>query len=1229
MDVKAFLTETEIAACIAEEATSNKERKLTPEQIEAIYTSGTNILVSASAGSGKTFVMVRRILDIISRGISIDRLFISTFTVKAAGELKERLEAGLTDMLKEAKSEEEMVYLSEQVALLSAADIGTMDAFTQKLVNQHGYLLGISPMFRIMAEKSEQDILKGQVFQDLFSDYMTGQSSQDFIKLVRNFSGNRKDSSAFRALVYDIYQFSQSTASPKQWLESCFLAANQTPLKEQLEVYLSEFLSPNVLDRAITDALAFFQHHYETVTQEFQKSYKYLDAVQEVIELLGHFDVLSSREQVAAFLDKISALSSQLTMRIGNVKDEELKVFSKEYNQARPDYLAPFLEAKRALFEADVIERYQPESLPLLVLLRDFVSDFSDQYLQAKIQENAFEFNDIAHLAIQLLEDFPQVAHAYREHFHEVMVDEYQDNSHTQERLLELLSNGHNRFMVGDIKQSIYRFRQADPQIFHQQFKRFQDHPSAGKLILLKENFRSHAVVLEATNDLFRHLMDEDLGDIRYDETHLLVAGSAHQQEACPENKTQLLIYNTDTADDLPVDESEEAFETEDEPLSKGEINLVIKEIIRLYNDEKVAFKDMTLLVRSRSLYKDILPAFEAHGIPLVTDGGQMNYLKSLEVMVMLDTLRAINNPLNDYALVALLRSPMFQFDEDDLARIAIQADSGEFYDKLVLAHETSGDNSSLITNRLANKLANFMETFLTWRELAKRLSLYDLIWTIYNDRFYYDYVAALPKSEQRQANLYALALRAHAYEKTGFKGLPRFIGMIDKVLASDNDLADVDIVPPKNAVQVMTMHKSKGLEFQYVFILGADKELLTKLSDSRKPYILSRDKGIGIKYLADAKEDFPETRLPKVQLQIDTLPYRANQAESKKAELSELMRLLYVGMTRAEKRLYIVGKGSQEKLSQAYSGKSDKGLVPIKEREKQKNFQDWFLAVAEAFGKKGLAFEITYVNQDQLRADKIGRLTVEKGISADDLSQNRQSDQISQALAVLESVEELNQKYRSAINLPTVRTPSQVKHFYEQVMDTEGVEVMEKASAVVQKCQLSFSLPDFSNQTQPSATAIGAALHELMQRLQLSDQVTEAMVQKAIEAVQADPSVKAQLDLSKILAFFDSPFGKEILANRDKLHREAPFAMLTTDQESGEDFVVRGIIDGYLLYEDHLVLFDYKTDKFTDSQKIASRYQGQMALYAQALSQSYHIPKVDKYLVLLGGQKVEVLKLN
>lgn len=1196
MSFEAFLSPKEIQKLQEQEARSDKAQKRTPEQIEAIYTNGSNVLVSASAGSGKTFVMVERILDKLKRGIHMDQLFISTFTVKAAGELKERIEKKLGEAIVHTQDAALRQHLLAQLSAIEMADIGTMDSFTQNLVTTYGHTIGVAPQFRILQDKNEQDLLKQEVFSELFADYMEGKDRQTFLALVKNFSGNSKTTKPFRQVVDQIYQFSQATSNPKKWLEETLLKGHQQ---------LTDLSS---IPASIWHNLA-------------SAAFDAADALQDVTELDDYKQVTAKGSPTAAYQKHLAMIAGlrDLANQLDRPSLVHVPTLLQEMTALLPSgtdvtvagvKYPVFKQVKTQLADWQDIETilaYQGQALPLLRLLQAFVLDFSDQYLERKKQENAYEFSDIAHFAIAILEQEEGIRAAYQDRYHEVMVDEYQDNNHIQERMLDLLSNGHNRFMVGDIKQSIYRFRQADPQIFQSKFEAYQVDPSQGKLILLKENFRSQKEVLDATNAIFTRLMDQEVGQIRYDSTHSLVAGSPRQTIDQPHHQMEYLIYNTDAADE------------EADHLTVGEVELVAKEIIRLVNEEDVKFSEITLLVPSRTRNEAIVSTFEAHGIPLVSDGGESNYLKSVEVMVMLDTLRTIHNPLQDYALVALLKSPMFAFDEDELARLALQAETGSFYEKVLLAKEGTGLHPELINATLAQKINQFDQTLQEWREAAKLHSLHDLIWKIFNDRFYYDYVGALPNGIKRQANLYALGLRANQFEQTGFKGLPRFIRMIDKVLASENDLADVEVALPQNAVQLMTVHKSKGLEFPYVFLLNMDKNF--NAMESKSSLILSRENGVGIQYVADMKERF-ETPLPHVRVLLNTLPYQLNQQELKIANLSEQMRLLYVALTRAERKLYLVGKGSKEKLDSRYDGKQEDGRLPVSLRQSLTNFQDWVLAIEAAFAGQDLYFKKTFISDEDLTSEKIGRLKQPILLEKDSLKDNRQSEDIRLALDQLESVESLNNRYAAAIALPSLRTPSQMKTLYHS-FEEEGMDVMSKELVVP-----SFDLPDFSGQSPVSGAQIGSVLHELMQRLPLHQPVTAELVAQVLDRMDADEQVKAQIAIDKIVAFFASWLGQEILSHPDKVHREVSFAMLEEEPMAKEQFVLRGIMDGFIVYEDRIILFDYKTDRYKDKNELIHRYKGQMSLYASALRHIYGVEQIEAYLILLGGQEIDVAEV-
>ena len=1212
-----FFTEEEIQKLQEAEASSSKEQKKTAEQIEAIYTAGQNILVSASAGSGKTFVMAERILDQLARGVEISQLFISTFTVKAATELKERLEKKISQQIQETDDVDLKQHLGRQLANLPNAAIGTMDSFTQKFLGKHGYLIDIAPNFRILQNESEQLILKNEVFHQVFEDHYQDENKEKFSLLVKNFAGRGKDERGLRQQVYKIYDFLQSASSPQKWLSNSFLKgfekADFTSEKEKLIVEIQQ---------ALWDLETFFRYHLDNDAKEFPKA-AYLEAVQNVLDQIGSLNHESDSQAYQEVLTRIVAISKEKNGRAlaNSSRKADLKPLADAYNEERKSQFAKLGQLADQITILDYQERYHEETWGLAQTFQTFMSDFVEAYRERKRQENAFEFADISHYTIEILENFPQVREAYQERFHEVMVDEYQDTNHIQERMLELLSNGHNRFMVGDIKQSIYRFRQADPQIFNEKFQRYAQNPKEGKLILLKENFRSSSEVLSATNDVFGRLMDQEVGEINYDSMHQLVFANT-KLTPNPENKAEFLLYDKD-------DSGQEEEESQTETKLTGEMRLVIKEILKLHQEKGVAFKEIALLTSSRSRNDQILLALSEYGIPVKTDGEQNNYLQSLEVQVMLDTLRVIHNPLQDYALVALMKSPMFSFDEDELARLSLQKAEDKvqenLYEKLVNAQKLATSQKNLIHIALAEKLNQFMDILASWRLYAKTHSLYDLIWKIYNDRFYYDYVGALPNGPARQANLYALALRADQFEKSNFKGLSRFIRMIDQVLEAQHDLASVAVAPPKDAVELMTIHKSKGLEFPYVFILNMDQDF--NKQDSMSDVILSRQNGLGVKYIAKVETEAVEAHYPKtLKLSIPSLTYTQNEEELQLTSYSEQMRLLYVAMTRAEKKLYLVGKGSREKLEAKEYPAAENGKLDKHTRLQAKNFQDWIWAISKVFARDYLNFSYRFVGEDQLTREAIGELENKSPLQDSSQSSNRQSETIKEALEMLKEVEVYNTLHRAAIELPSVQTPSQIKKFYEPVMDMEGVEVANQTQSPEK--QISFDLPDFSTKEKVTGAEIGSATHELMQRIDLSQQPTLASLTETLKQVQTSPGVRDKINLAKILAFFDTPLGQEILANTDHLYREQPFSMLKKDQKSQEDFVVRGILDGYLLYEDRIILFDYKTDRYDQPSQLIDRYRGQLALYGEALSRAYSIEYIEKYLILLGKDEVQVVKV-
>ncbi|GFO51322.1 ATP-dependent helicase/nuclease subunit A [Lactococcus garvieae] len=1185
------------------------EVKLTPEQEEAIYSQGHNILVSASAGSGKTFVMANRIVEKIKSGIDIESLFISTFTKKAAAELRMRLEKDLKKASYKSQDSVEKQRIKLALQKLPHADIGTMDSFTQKLLRENFNRVDIDPNFRILADQTESDLLKQEVFDDLVEQYLSEQTEiketakidkKTFEKLVKNFSKDR-NIKGFQSVVYTVYNFASATENPENWLKNEFLKG--------FDFYQRFSDLPESFSQDVALQLEAFILDLQKVLAEKNLTGKTLEKAQIVVDNQEHLLGSLARRDYLQFTEIFRSLDfSRWSLKKDEILAESFK--SVIGTKTDPGLVRDFLEKIKHL---STIEKYQPEARVLAENIQKFVLYFYDVYLERKRSENAFEYSDIAHFAIKILEENPDVTMAYRNKYSEIMIDEYQDTSHVQEAMLRLLSkNGDgsdNLFMVGDIKQSIYGFRLADPRLFLKKYTAYADETNPNQLIRLKENFRSRGEVLSFTNEVFKHLMDEEVGEMIYGKEEELVQGNlVDYPEQLEENfYPELLLYEEDTSED------------ESEQMSDGEIKVVAQQIKELIaSDENLEYKDIALLVRSKSQNNKIEDILKAYDIPVVLDEGRVDFLKSLEVTLILDVLRAIDNPLYDIPLVATLRSPMFNFTEDELTRISLNAGSDtRFWQKLQL------NDSELINKALKTKIASFLEKFTEWRKLVNEVPIHELLWKIYTETYYMDYVGALPNGEMRQANLHALSVRAESYESSGYKGLFRFIKMIDKFMEQNNDLASVNIKLPQNAVRVMTFHKSKGLEFDVVFLMNLQTKFNQK--DLRDSVILTRENGLGMKYTADLKnESAVETDFPYALVKMETLPYLVNKDLKRNAMLSEEMRVLYVAFTRAKKKLYMVGKIKQKELEKYGEAKLEKGILPLKYRQAANGYQHWLLALQKAH-KLPMKFKV--IKADDLQGvDK--KFTVYpdfKKLAEDAKKFDKVMDSLSdvkQARAILD----YQYPKAAATKLSSIQTPSQVKkRSYEKQLELGNVLPSSEYERVKQLDMLDLG------QHKITAAEIGSATHSFMQYADFS-RPNLFDFQQTLDQMDLLDEVKNKIDLPKILTLFDTDFGKVLVDNVERTTKEAPFSMLKTDEVAQEQYIVRGICDGFIKFEDKIILFDYKTDYFRNKAQIAEikkNYEVQMELYAEALRKAYHVNQVDKYLILLGGpQRVVVERM-
>ena len=1198
---------------LLQQAEIGKEMPKTPEQIEAIYRTGTNILVSASAGSGKTFVMTERIINLILNGVSLKNLFISTFTNKAAAELKLRLDKKIRETRAHERSFEEIHLLTAALQDLSTADIGTMDSFTLKFLKENFYLKNLDPTFRLLVDSTEQEVIKRDIFDQLVEEHLADQgiiSQERFIQVMNNFSNDRKID-AFYWVLNKINTFADSLENPIDWLENDFLNGFST--------YQSFTDLPDTFTNGLQESL---QEIYRALLENLSSGVITGPAkINNTEEFLANFEYLYDclgQKQFQKFAEFYRQMKFQFVPNANN-KDNRDEVLEAQKlslktlittNKARLDQ---FIEAIK---HQDIIEKYHQPASALTHDLQVIALAFYQRYHDYKLKNACLEYADVTHLTIEILQENEVLRKVYQTQYFEVMVDEYQDTNHLQEAMLRLLSNGKNSFMVGDVKQSIYGFRLADPSLFMSKYEAYQQPDADGKLIRLKENFRSYPEVINFTNQIFEHLMDKKIGEMVYGPEEKLVVGNPKlAQETSPDLTAELLIYK---------DEKSVSSETDD-AVSTDEL-VVTAQAIRQLLSKGTQPKDIVILVRSKTNNAEIERVLQSFDIPVVLDEGKMNYLQAMEVLVMLDVLRAIDNPLFDVSFVALLKSPLFDFSENDLAIISLQASNDvNFYDKYQKARCQNGLKADLIDTTLSVKLQNFENTFSKWCQLAHQESLHSLIWKIYRDTHYYDYVGGMKNGQLRQANLAALADRAATYESSGYKGLFQFIKMIDNFMDSKNDLAAVNIALPSDAVRVMTIHKSKGLEFPYVFILNVNKKFNTK--DLSSDLILSRKNGAGISFLADFKKEI-NTEFPYAIVKMTTLPQMANALEKEYQALAEEMRMLYVAFTRAVKKIYMVGKVDASKLDEdnqfiAYqtAAFNANGILDDTLRQSSQGYLNWVLGVYQATTvKKASGLKVRVVEDDDLKdmvpVDQKNQLSFETLIAESKQYDDAMAtiEEVKLAKQILDSADKLNDKYTVGINLPTIQTPSQIKKRYEHLISEQDV--------VVSNHQKYSQFEFLKTDKKVSPTELGSAVHELMQSLDFSN-VTRETLSQTIESLTVRDEVKQKIKVDQILSLFDTDFGQMMVTHHKSMTREAPFSMLKTDQASGEQYVIRGIIDGFIKLADKIILFDYKTDHFTNLEaipEIKARYQMQMSLYEESLTTAFKQEKIEQYLILLGG---------
>ena len=1170
--------------------------KWTKEQKQAIYEKGQNILVAAAAGSGKTAVLVERIIEkVLHDNVDIDRLLVVTFTNAAASEMRERV---LDAIYKKLDEEPDNELLYRQITLLNKASICTIDSFCLEVVRNNFYQLeNLSPNFRI-ADTTEIELLKQDVIEEIFEKKY--EEDKDFIKLINTYTSYRDDT-PLKELALNIYNYIQSNPFPEKWLHEKIEMFN---IKDNLEEDFSKTVWGKELLKQIEDEVIYSIKSLEDIEKklylepELEKFYQTIrDDIEKLEVLKRNLDNWDKTYEIAKDLSFVrwpaKKVESELKEEAKGLRDNVKKNINK--------ILDEILICNSNQANTEIYNMYD-----ILVKLENLINEFGNEFDKAKRERNIVDFHDIEHFALKILidenEEPTEVAKKYQEKYEEIAIDEYQDSNLVQEYILTSVSNGKNIFMVGDVKQSIYKFRQAMPELFLSKYKGYKNKEDnkeeKGLKIQLFKNFRSRENVLKFTNLIFQDIMSNELGDIDYDEGEYLNLGASYPEEKQDLN-TQIHII--DVKDE---EEEQENLEEIDERIEDVELEArfvanKIKELkesnFKIWDGKKeeyrdIKYKDIVILLRSTS---SLAPIYEQEllnlEIPVFSDSSQ-EYLDSIEIQTIMSLLKIIDNPMQDIALVTVLRSYIGKFTDDELVKIRLSDKYDNFYTCMQKALVDVDKN-------LKEKIENFFNMLDGWRKEQEYLSLDELIWKLYTDTGFYNYVGLMPNGDLRQANLKMLFQKAKQYEDANFKGLYNFINFIDKLKLSSGDMNSAKIIGENDdVVRIMSIHKSKGLEFPVVFLSSVGKQF--NLTDLNKNVLLHQEMGIGVKYI-----DYDK------QIQYDTLNKSAIKNKILLETLSEEMRVLYVALTRAKEKLYITGisKDYEKELEKIKSNveryPKENGKINSILLKKYKRYLDWILLVynyenKETIGKSNIELEV-HKKQELLHSfNKVDTKKIDVIKELEKVEINKEK---------LKKLEELlNYEYPNKIDIiiPTKTAVTTLK-------DLKSNNIVEE--------NITLEKPKFLNETKEeiiTPSKRGTIMHLCMQHLDEKVNYDLEKVQNLIEELRAKEIITTKeaesINKNKILEFTKSKIWNE-LKEAKEIQREKPFyinvpANTIYEEKTNENILVQGIIDLYYIDKNNdLNLVDYKTDYVEkgNENSLIAKYKNQLELYKKALEES------------------------
>ena len=1272
--------------------------KFTPEQQRVIELHNSNILVSAAAGSGKTAVLVERIIRMICDGehpADIDRLLIVTFTNAAAAEMRERIAAGITARLETDPGNE---HIQKQSALLHNAQITTIDSFSLFLIRNHFNEIGLDPDFRV-ADEGEIKLLQQEVLAQLLEDAYAGQfvpeAPEQFHACVEYFCPGGRES-VLEQHILNLSRYAGSFPWPAEWLEERKNDYAAGDMEALVHSDYGQYLTERV-NRTVEGCLEKLRE-VKRLCELPDGPYMYGELTEAEIEQLERLTSCKDLEEQAA---KVPAVTfARLPSKKDDSVDPAKRELAKAIRNSVKDTLSDLSESYFKTPLELAVEQGKACREPLRMLL-DLVLEFDRRLLAAKQERHLIDFSDMEHYALQILLKREKVeesdgtgtdrtetkyrivpsdvAMEYRQYFQEILIDEYQDSNLVQEYLLSAISGEeegrYNRFMVGDVKQSIYKFRLARPELFLEKYDTYQETGDLCRIDLAK-NFRSRIQVVDAVNDVFSRIMSREIGGIAYDDKAALYPGAVYPAQEDPAYGSELLLIRKPEKGEreesgIGEQHAEGAGVLVDydnarqlEALAiaarikqlKGSLQVMEKSTGEL---RPVRYSDMVILLRTTSGWdEEFKKILEQQGIPVYITS-KTGYFGALEVQELLQFLRVLDNPRQDIPLFGVMQSVFGGFTQEEIAQIR-SGGEGHSRKRMTLyealkevaqsgrtveeGEEISAGESAGEEAELSQKADTFLQRIGHYRDLTPFTSIRDLLQRILDDYDYLNYVTALPAGSKRRANVEMLLTKASAFEKTSYFGLFHFIRYMEQLEKYDVDYGEADTLDENaDVVRIMSIHKSKGLEFPVVFVSGLSKRF--NMQDANQSLIVDMDLGVAVDYVDSVR-----------RIKNKTLRRTVLSAKMKEDNLAEELRVLYVALTRAREKLIltaVLDKADEKWELAQMTGQERLTYLDFCEAG---SYMDFLLPILPQTG-----IAVKTLRTEDLAAEELGE-------------QLRMGDRREQLRLIACGETPLTgdpeENERKLMHLRE-RFAYQYPHPGLQKLYTKTTVSELKIAAMAEKDEAAFHtfeekevvpyIPGFRREQEKVSGAVrGNAFHRTMELLdfmyifvesglfekcpgdyetyrkrldaeRLKNRLEEFLQRETISLRLTEEYAKA-VSLPKILNFLEQELAYRMWRAQEQglLYREQPFVLgidakrLDPDLPEGEKVLIQGIIDVFFIEDGEIVLLDYKTDVIDSLEALWNRYNVQIQYYEEALTKLMQMPVKERILYSFYLEKYE-----